>query len=155
MKFTTTITATLLVMGCDNTTRGLETDAEEAVATAVHHAQAAREELDDAKRGAGNELDAFVAKTNVQLDALAAKIDRLGKRAEEAPAQTRQALKEQAAVLEAREQQLKAKAQSLNQRANSGWETAKQELSDAVGELGRDIDQGLDQLGDDVREATE
>lgn len=154
-----TITISLLAsvgaLGCNNTADGLKADANQVITTAVHQVRAAGEGLDDAKRGLDNDVKVFTAKTNSQLDQLAAKIDRLQRDAVNAPANAKQALSEQAASLEARKDALEAKTNAIGERAGEEWSAAKVEVSDAVANLGRDIDRALDELGDDVREATE
>jgi hypothetical protein len=141
--------------GCNNTSEGLKADADEAIATAVGKMRAAGDGLNDAKRGLDNDVKVFTSKTNSQLDTLAAKIDRLQREAVSAPANAKQALSEQAASLEARKKALEAKTNALGDRAGEEWSQAKTEVSDAVTSLGRDIDRALDELGDNVREATD
>jgi hypothetical protein len=151
----TMIAGIICAFGCNNTSEGLRADADEALETAVNQMRAAGEGLNDAKRGLDNDVKVFTTKTNSQLDTLAAKIDRLQREAVTAPANAKQALSEQAASLEARKEALEAKTNALGQRAGEEWSEAKSEVTDAVANLGRDIDKALDELGDNVREATD
>lgn len=147
--------ASIYAGGCQNTSEGLKADADQVLSTAVHQMRAAGEEIDEAKRGLDNDVKVFTTKTNTELDTLAAKIDRLQREAVSAPANAKQALSEQAASLEARRDVLHAKANALSQSAGQEWSEAKTELSNAVANLGRDIDHALDELGNGVREATD
>lgn len=152
---TVALTASLGILGCNNTSEGIKADANQALSTAVQQIRAAGEDLSDAKRGLDNDVKVFTTKTNSQLDVLAAKIDRLQREAVNAPANAKQALSERAASLEARKEALQAKANASSERAGEEWSQAKTELSDSVASLGRDIDRALDELGDDVRKATD
>lgn len=141
--------------GCKNTREGLEADADEVLSTAVNHAKAAGEELKAAKRSLESDVQAFKANTNVQLDDLNAKLTKLKREAAAAPDGAKQELNARARALEARRDALQSKANAIGEKAGEEWNGAKAEVSEAVTKLGRDIDDALDELGDDVRKATD
>lgn len=169
------IVVSACTLGCKDIAEGLKTDAEEAVSTAVHHARAVSGELQEAKRefedakdelaqakrkleeakgGLASDLEAFKFRINRDLETLTGKLDRLQRDAVNAPANAKQALSEQAASLEARKEALQAKTSALGQRAGEELAEAKTELANAVASLRRDIDQALEELGNNTNHST-
>lgn len=178
MKYVAIVVAvSACTLGCKAPPQWLRTDSDEAVSNAVQRARAADQaraaseeleesnrELEDAKREfeyakhkleeakeeVASDLETFTTKTNRELDTLAAKLDRLQRDAVNAPANAKQALSEQAASLEARREALLTKTKALGQRAGEELAKAKADVANAVASLRGDVDQALEELGNNT-----
>jgi Asp-tRNA(Asn)/Glu-tRNA(Gln) amidotransferase A subunit family amidase len=147
---TVTAIASWLIVGtaCDHTVDGAEQDVEELTTSAVEQAERAGRsvevEMASFKRGADDAL--------AEVDA---KLQRAQQRAAEAGDNLKDDTAEQIEALKRQRDEL---AREIDQAATSAdveWQATKRSLDASIAKLGRDADELLDNLGDEVREATE
>jgi hypothetical protein len=142
------IAAVSLFTSCDDTISGIEQDATELKTTASERAkqvgQAAEVELVDFKRSANEGL--------TSVDAKISEIERrMDDASEEAKAEARTQLEE----LQQERSALAKRIADASASADTEWEATKRALGESIAKLGRDADEVLDELGNDIRKAAE
>lgn len=130
-----------LPLACENTARGVKEDGRAARA-------AASDEADEAEQVIAREVQSFQAQTRERLGELTVAISSLEGKARDGVEDSRRKLSEK---LEATRSRLDA----LGAASRAEWEQAKREVDEGVADLGKQINQKLDEVGDSVEEKLE
>jgi predicted small secreted protein len=142
------VNAPLAVAACKHTVEGVEQDTEALTASAAQQA-------DQAQRAVQVEVASFRRTANEALADVDAKLERIHEKVDARGARLKRNTSERIERLKSRRRELARQVGEASARVDDRWEATKRSLDESIAALGRDADELLEEVGDEVKEATQ